>query len=137
MEVSMHDHASSPTLSALAGSEWLLVLPAALLLSAAALRQLAPRQFEPARTSWVIFEWTATHISRVGAAWLFLILPAAALAVGFAGIMLAWRKSETLRRDVGEMIACLRRNLAVAILGSGALLAGAILAAVIAHIITD
>jgi len=137
MEVHMSDAASSPKLSALAVSEWLLVLPAALLLSAAALRQLAPRQFELARTSWAIFEWTTTHISQAGAAWLFLVLPAVAVAAGCIGLMLAWRKNETLRQDTTAMISCFRRNLAVAILCSGTLLACAILAAVIAHIITD
>ena len=133
----MNHTARSPKLSALAVSAWLLVLPATLLLSAAALRQLAPRQFEPARSSWAIFEWTTTHISHVGAAWLFLVLPAAALAAGVIGLLLAWRKNETLRQDTSVMIACFRRNLAFAMLGSGTLLAGAILAAVVAHIITD
>ena len=133
----MSHPASSPKLSALAVSEWLLVLPAALLLAAAALRQLQPRQFEPARTSWAIFEWTTTHISQAGAAWLFLILPAAALAAGFAGIALAWRRSEALRQDAIAMFASLRRHFALAVLGAGALLAGAILLAVVAHIITD
>jgi hypothetical protein len=110
---------------------------ATLLLTAAVLRQLQPRQFEPARTSWGIFEWTATHISLVGAAWLFLVLPAVAVVAGCAGLMLAWRRNETLRQDTSELIACLRRNLAAAILGTGTLLAAAILAAVVAHIITD
>ena len=133
----MNDTARSLKLSALAVSEWLLVLPAALLLAAAALRQLAPRQFEPARTSWAIFEWTTTHISQTGAAWLFLVLPAVALGTGLAGIMLAWRRNETLRRDTSQLMAGLRRNLAIAILGMGTLLAGAILLAVVAHIVTD
>ena len=133
----MNHPASSPKLSALAVSEWLLVLPATLLLAAAALRQLQPRQFEPARTSWAIFEWTTTHISQAGAAWLFLILPAVALAAGFAGIALAWRRSEALRQDAIAMFASLRRHFALAVLGAGALLAGAILLAVVAHIITD
>ncbi len=75
----MNKPASSPKLSALAVSEWLLVLP----------------------------------------------------------IMLAWRKSEALRQDTIAMFASLRRHFAVAVLGTGALLAGAILLAVIAHIITD
>jgi len=133
----MNHPASSPKLSALAVSEWLLVLPATLLLAAATLRQLQPRQFEPARTSWAIFEWTTTHISQAGAAWLFLILPAVALAAGFAGIALAWRRSEALRQDAIAMFASLRRHFALAVLGAGALLAGAILLAVVAHIITD
>ena len=90
------DHpARSPRFSVLAISEWLLVLPAALLLAAAALRQLQPRQFEPARTSWAIFEWTTTHISQAGAAWLFLVLPALAVVAGFVGLMLAWRRKYT------------------------------------------
>lgn len=133
----MNHPASSSKLSALAISEWLLVLPAALLLAAAALRQLQPRQFEPARTSWAIFEWTTAHISQAGAAWLFLILPAVAVLAGCAGLMLAWRKSDTLRQDTVAALAGLRRNLAVAILGAGTLLAVAVLAAVVAHIITD
>lgn len=133
----MNHPASSSKLSALAISEWLLVLPAALLLAAAALRQLQPRQFEPARTSWAIFEWTTAHISQAGAAWLFLILPAVAVLAGCAGLMLAWHKSDTLRQDTVAALAGLRRNLAVAILGAGTLLAVAVLAAVVAHIITD
>ena len=133
----MNHPASSPKLSALAVSEWLLVLPATLLLAAATLRQLQPRQFEPARTSWAIFEWTTTHISQAGAAWLFLVLPAVALAAGFAGIALAWRRSEALRQDAIAMFASLRRHFALAVLGAGALFAGAILLAVVAHIITD
>ena|ERR1041384_5017384 len=133
----MKNHASSPKLSVLALSEWLLVLPAALLLAAAALRQLLPRQFEPSRTAWTVFEWTTTHISHSGAAWLFLVLPAGALAAGFAGMALAWRRSDTLRQDTTAMFASLRRHFVVAALGVGTLLAGAILLAVVAHIITD
>lgn len=133
----MEHSASSPKLSALAISEWLLVLPATLLLATAVLRQLQPRQFEPTRTSWAVFEWTTTHISQAGATLLFLILPAVAVVAGCIGVLLAWRKSETLRQDTVAVFTSLRRNLAVAILGLGTLLAGSILAAVLIHIITD
>ena len=133
----MNQPASPSKLSVLAVSEWLLVLPATLLLAAAVLRQLQPRQFQPGRTAWMIFEWTSTHISQTGAAWLFLALPALALVAGCASLMLAWRKSETLRQDTMALLASLRRNLAVAILGTGTFLAAAILAAVVIHIITD
>lgn len=132
------DHpASSSKLSVLAISEWLLILPAMLLLAAATLRQLQPRQFEPARTSWAVFEWATTHVSRAGAAWLFLALPALALVAGCAGLILAWRRSEALRQDTVAALTSLRRHLCVATLGTGTLLAGAILAAVVIHIITD
>lgn len=133
----MSQPASPSKLSVLAVSEWLLVLPATLLLTAAVLRQLQPRQFEPARTSWAIFEWTTAHISQAGAAWLFLALPAIALIAGCVGLMLAWRRTANLRQDTVAMFTSLRRNLAVAILGTGTLLAGAILVAVVIHIMTD
>jgi len=93
---------NSPKLFAAAVSQWLLVLPAALLLATAALRQLQPAQYEPARTSWTIFDWTTTHISNAGAALLFVGLPAIAVIAGFAALLMIWRRSETLRQDVSQ-----------------------------------
>src|SRR5690348_8443129 len=137
MEVVMPHPARASKLLAVAVSEWLLVLPATLLLGAAVLRQLQPRQFEPARTSWMIFEWTTTNISHAGAALLFLGLPGVAVVAGCAALLLLWRRNETLRQEVTATLASLRRNLAFAMLGAGTLLAGTILAAVLVHIITD
>jgi hypothetical protein len=68
-------------------SEWLLVLPAAVFLAAAALGILQPRQYEPARTSWIIFEWTATHVSWLGAAILFIGMPGVVVIAGFATLL--------------------------------------------------
>jgi hypothetical protein len=106
-------------------------------LAAAAIRQLQPHQFEPARTSWMIFEWTTAHVSRAGAGVLFLVLPAIAVVGGCAALLMLWRKSETLRQDIAACLASLRRHFAIAVLGTGTLLAGVILAAVLLHIITD
>lgn len=132
------NHAASPSkLFALALSEWLLVLPAAVLLAPAALRFMQPRQYEPARTSWAILEWASRHISRADAALLFLGLPVIAVVLGCAALLSLWRRDETLRQDLRAALRSLRRHLPVAILGSGTLLAAAILAAVVAHIITD
>ena len=133
----MNQPISSPRLFAAAVSEWLLVLPAAVFLAAAALRQLQPRQFEPARISWMLFEWAMTHVTRAGAGVLFLVLPAIAVVGGCAALLMLWRKSETLRQDFAESLASLRRHFAIAVLGTGTLLAGVILVAVLAHIITD
>ena len=131
-------HPASPSkLFAVAISEWLLVLPPALLLAAAALRFLQPRQYEPARISWMIFEWATTHISHAGAALLFIGLPGVAVVAGCATLLLHWRGDEGLRQDVTAVVASVRRHLVPAILGTGTLLAGAILAAVLVHIITD
>lgn len=133
----MNQSASSPKLFVAAFSEWLLVLPATVFLAAAAMRLLQPRQFEPARTSWMLFEWTITHVSHAGAAVLFLALPAIAVAGGGATLLVLRRKSETLRQDAAACLASLRRHFAIAVLGTGTLLAGAVLAAVLLHIITD
>lgn len=132
------NHPASPSkLFALAVSEWLLVLPAILLLGAAALRQLQPAESEPARAISIIFSLIGPRISHFDAALLFLGLPGIAAISGCVAILVAWRKSETLRQDTATMLASFRRNLAVAILGTGTLLAAAILAAVVVHIITD
>jgi|SRR5215470_3296477 len=128
---------NSPKLFAAAVSQWLLVLPAALLLAAAALRQLQPAQYEPARTISAMLVWILPSISHSGAALLFVGLPAIALMVGCMTLLRSWHRSGTLRQDVGAALASLRRNLAIVLLGTGTLLAGAILAAVLVHIVTD
>jgi len=51
MNVGTNPSARPVKLLALAVSEWLLVLPAAALLLAAALRLVQPREYEPARSS--------------------------------------------------------------------------------------
>ena len=117
--------------------EWLLVLPAALLLAAAALRSLQPPQHEPARTSWIIFEWTAAHVSRLGAALLFLGMPGIVAVVGCAALLRIWRTDQALRQDAIAALATFRRRLAVIFLTAATLLAGAVLTFVVVHIITD
>ncbi len=117
--------------------EWLIVLPATLLLAAAALRMLQPRQYEPARTSWILLEWTATHVSRPGAAMLFIGMPAVVVAAGCSTLLRKCWQDQTLRHDARMMLGILRRRLAFGVLTVAVLLAGTILAAVVAHIITD
>ena len=133
----MNRHASPSKLYALAVSEWLLVLPATLLLGGAALRQLQPPQNEPARSISTILGWIVPRISHADAALLFLGLPGIAAIAGCVVLLMVWRRSETLRQDTIATLTSLRRHLAIAILGMGTLAAGAILAAVVVHIITD
>lgn|SRR5690242_11035576 len=79
---SMNHPASPSKLFAYAVSEWLLVLPAILLLGAAALRQLQPAEREPARTISMIFSLIGPRISHFDAALLFLGLPGIAAISG-------------------------------------------------------
>jgi hypothetical protein len=115
--------------------EWLLVLPAAILLAAGAMRHLQPRQYEPARTCWVIFNWAASHISHQGAAVLLLGLPGLALILGGISLVVAWRRNEALRQDAARALGIVRRHLVTLLFSAGTLLASAILAAVVMHLI--
>src|SRR6266513_1928440 len=92
-------------LRAIAIWEWLMVLPATLLLAAAALRTLQPRQYEPAHTSWIIFEWAMTHVSRLAAAVLFIGMPGVVVAAGCAALLQNWRKDQALRNDMTMTVA--------------------------------
>lgn len=133
----MNPPASASKLFALAVSEWLLVLPAVLLLGGAALRRWQPPQNEPTRTISTIFAWIGPRISHADVALLFLGLPGVAAIAGSLALLMAWHRSEILRQDTVAVITSLRRHLSVAILGTGTLLGAAILAAVLVHLITD
>lgn len=112
----------------------MLVLPATVFLAAAGLRFLQPRKYEPARTSWLIFEWATTHISRLGAASLFIGMPGLVVLAG-RGANLG--KDQTLRQDAALGFAILRRHLAIGLFMMATLLAEAIFTFAAAHLITD
>jgi hypothetical protein len=121
----------------LAISEWVMVMPATVFLAVAALRLLQPRQYQPARASWVIFEWTTTHISRLGAAMLFLAMPGLVVVAGCSALLRMWREDQALRHDIVFGLTVFRRHLATGFLAVATLLGGAILALAVAHLITD
>jgi hypothetical protein len=120
-----------------AALEWLLMLPAAVFLSAAAFRGLQPVQHEPARTCAAIVAWTVAHVSRLGAAILFLGMPGVVVLAGGGTLLRIWRADATLRQDSAMTFAILRRHLTVGLLTAAVLLAGAVLAAVVVHNVTD
>jgi hypothetical protein len=124
-------------LSVFAIGEWLLVLPAAVFLAAGALRFLQPRQYEPARTSWIIFEWTVAHISRLGAAMLFIGMPSIVVLAGCATLFRTWREDQTLRHDVSLALTIFRRQLTIGLLTTATLLAAAIFTFAVARIVMD
>ena len=124
-------------LGALVTVEWLMVLPGAALFMMALLRQLQPRTHEPSRTIWLISEWAVSQISRAGAAVIFLGLPAMVFTIGGMALSRAWHRDPQLRQDVTGVVRIVRRNFAVAVLACAAIVAAAILAVSVVHIITD
>ncbi len=127
----------SSRLPILAIGSCLMVLPALVFLMAAALRLLQPRQYEPARTSWLIFEWTTTHVSQIGAAVLFIGMPAIVVMAAGVTLLTIWGKDQALRNDVSLALTILRRHAATGVLTTVTLLAGAILTLAAVHIFTD
>lgn len=123
--------------SVIAVGEWMMLLPATVLLAAAAVRLLQPRQYEPARTSWIIFDWATMHISRLGAAVLFVGIPGFVVVVGCTTLLRSWRSDPTLRGDAVLGLSILRRNLTVGVLTTATLTAFAILTFAVAHALTD
>jgi len=123
--------------SVLAIGEWMMLLPATVVLAAAAVRLLQPRQYEPARTSWIIFDWATMHISRLGAAVLFAGIPGLVVVVGCTTLLRSWRSDPTLRGDAALGRSILRRNRMVAGLTTATLTAFAILTFAVAHALTD
>jgi hypothetical protein len=121
----------------LAIGEWLMVLPATMFLAVAALRLLQPRQYQPARTSWLIFEWTTTHISRLGAAMLFLGMPGLVVVAGCVTLLRMWREDQTLRHDVFLGLTVVRRHVAIGFLAVATLLGATILTLAVAHVVVD
>lgn len=128
---------SSKKLFALGVSECLIVMPALFFIGVAILRGMQPREYEPARTSWLIFEWMRTHLTRADAAAMFLVLPALAFASGVWALLRNWRENEPFRQDVLAAWAAMRRNLHMLILAAGTVAGAAILTAAVVHMITD
>jgi len=121
----------------LAAAEWLITLPATLLLAAAALRLLQPRQYEPAHTAWAVFEWSSAHISRLGASVLFLLLPAVAAILGCIALFRLWHQDQGFRQDILIAWDVLRRRSALVLMSAATLLAGCIVCLTVLHMITD
>jgi hypothetical protein len=91
----------------------------------------------PTRMGLLVSDWAMTHISRLGAGLVFIGLPAIVVVVGGAMISRIWREDHAVRSDKMAALALVRRNPVVALLAAATLLAVAILAAAIAHVITD
>lgn len=123
--------------SVLAIGEWMMLLPATVFLAAAAVCLLTPRQYEPARTSWIIFDWATMHISRLGAAVLFIGIPGLVIIVSSTTLLRSWRRDATVRGDAVLGLSILRRNLMLGLLTTATLTAFAILMFAVAHAVRD
>lgn len=112
---------------------WLMVLPAAIFLTAAILRLLQPVEYEPARMSWWIVEWTVCSVRGPWTTLLFFGLPGLAAVAGGATLVRTWRRDERLRMDMASAAASLWRHRATVLLGGAVVVALGVMVLVVGH----
>ncbi len=119
-----------------AATELLLIFPAALFMTALFVRNLQPQQYEPAHTAQQIVMWYAAR-PRIGLWVLLIALPFAVLALGLGTLLRCWSSDDELRQAAWQMLAAVRAHLATLLVAAATLAAGAILAIVALHVLTD
>jgi hypothetical protein len=121
---------------AIAATELILIVPAALFMTALFVRNVQPLQYEPAHTAQRIVMWYAAR-PHVGL-WVFLIaLPFVVLVTGCATLLRSWNDDVQLRQAAAQAFTALRAHLAMVFVAAATLTAGGVLAIVTLHVLTD
>jgi hypothetical protein len=115
--------------------ELVLIFPAALFMTALALRNLQPLQYEPAHSAQILVMWYA---GRIWTLWVLLLgLPLTVLASGCAELLHRWNRDIVLPLTVRQSLAKVRVHLATLFIAATTLLAGVILAIVVLHVLAN
>jgi hypothetical protein len=121
---------------AIATTEWLLVFPGALFMTALVARNLQPPQYEPAHTALQLVDWFSAR-PHLGLDLFLVAMPFAAFVVGCATLLHGWNGDAEFRQATRATLAAARAYLATLLTAAATLTAGAILAIVVLHVITD
>lgn len=113
----------------LAATEILLVLPAALFMTALFVRNLQPAPYEPATTARHLVEWFSAH-PPVGLQLFLIGLPFVAFFLGCATLLGSWQ-------NTAKALAAVRAHLATFLIAGATLVAGCSLAVVFLHMAAD
>jgi len=120
----------------IAATEWFLVFPGALFMTALVVRSLQPRQFEPAHSAQRLVDWFSAR-PHLGLDLFLIALPFAAFVVGCSALVRGWSRDAELRRAALATVAGIRAHMATLFIAGATLVAGGILAIVAVHMITD
>ncbi len=120
----------------IAATEWFLVFPGALFMTALVVRSVQPRQFEPAHSAQRLVDWFSAR-PHVGLDLFLITLPFAAFVIGCGALLRGWSRDAEMRRAALEMFAAIRAHMATLLIAGATLVAGGILAVVAVHMITD
>jgi hypothetical protein len=112
----------------------MLIFPAALFMTALALRNLQPLQYEPARSAQQLVMWYA---GRMWTLWILLSgLPFIALVSGCAELLRNWGR-DIVPLTSRKSLAMVRAHLASLFIAATTLIAGVILAIVAFHVLAN
>jgi hypothetical protein len=115
--------------------ELVLIFPAALFMTALALRNLQPLQFEPARSAQQLVMWYA---GRMWTLWVLLFgLPFLVLVSGCAELVRNWKRDISVPLTSQKSLAVARAHLASLFIAATTLIAGVILAIVVLHVLAN
>jgi hypothetical protein len=120
----------------IAATEWFLVFPGTLFMTALVVRSIQPRQFEPAHSAQRLVDWFSAR-PHVGLDLFLIALPLAAFVVGCSAIVRGWSRDAELRRAALATVAAIRAHMATLFIAGATVVAGGILAIVAVHMITD
>jgi hypothetical protein len=125
-----------PIKRAIAALELMLIFPAALFMTALFVRNLQPREYEPAHAAQAIVDWYAGSV-HVGL-WLLLVaLPFTALVTGYITLQRCWTIDVQLRRAAQSSVDIIRPHLALLLVAAATLAAGGFLAIVVLHMLAN
>jgi hypothetical protein len=112
-----------------------LIFPAALFMTALALRNLQPLQYEPARSAQQLVMWYA---GRMWTLWVLLLgLPFIAVVSGCAELRRSWRRDIVLPLTSRKSLAMVRARLASLFIAATTVIAGVILVIVVLHVLAN
>lgn len=115
--------------------EVVLILPAALFMTALALRNLQPPQYESAHIAQKLVMWYA---GRMWTLWVLLLgLPFTVLVSGCAALLRSWNREIIVPLTARQSLAMVRAHLATLSIAATTLIAGVILAIVVLHVLAN
>jgi hypothetical protein len=120
----------------LAVAELLLVFPGALFMTALFVRNLQPKQYEPAHTAQLLVDWFSAR-PHLGLDLFLIALPFAAFVIGCISVLRSWRSDVELRQAALRTLTAVRAHMATLLIAVATVTAGGILAIVALHMITD
>lgn len=121
---------------AVAAAEVVLIFPAVLFMSALFMRNVQPKQIEPARTAQAIVMWYAARV-HFGLWVLLMALPFIVFVIGCITLLHSWNEDADLREAAGKTFAAIRAHLAVMVIAIATLTSAGVLAIIGLHVLTD